>query len=315
MFTFEPFVMGFNMAPLSKEFIRGLFGVAEHVAPALAGRVAFELFARTPNPKSLGDGAKKAVERAAGFLAEARRHCLTTRFGRVTVFEFRPQTGRPRRGTVLVIHGWASRTEFMKALIEGFRAAGYRVVSLDLPGHGHSPGRRLTMVSAVEAVNVAGQWFGPLDAIVGHSFGGAVAVNAVAGSVKGVSPLVADRLVLIAAPSSMPAIFQNFGRHINLGRKSYRTFAGRVERIAGYPLGHYVGRHRLAEAAVPALVIHAPDDREVPADDARDYAAAGDHVRLDWVEGLGHRRILADSRVVAKAVSFLSEPQNRAIAC
>lgn len=303
------------MAPLSQKFIRSLFGAAEHVAPALAGRVAFELFARTPNPKALGDGAKKAVERATGFLAEARRHCLTTRFGRITVFEFRPETGRPRRGTVLIIHGWASRTEFMKALIEGFRAAGYRVVSVDLPGHGHSPGRKLTIVSAVEAAHVVGEWFGPFDAIVGHSFGGAVAVSAVAGSVKGVPPLASGRLVLIAAPSSMPAIFEGFGRHINLGKRAYRSFSGRVEHIAGHPLDHYVGSRRLAEITVPTLVIHAPDDREVPADEARDLAAAGDHVRLDWINGLGHRRILADPRVVAKAVSFLSEPQSTAIAC
>jgi pimeloyl-ACP methyl ester carboxylesterase len=297
----------FNMAPLSQKVIRALFGVSEQVAPRLAGRIAFELFARTPNPKGLGDGARRAIERAAGLLAEARRHCLTTRFGRVTAFEFRPPTAW--RGTVLVLHGWNSRTEFMKSLVEGFRDAGYRVVSLDLPGHGQSSGRRLTLVSAVDAVRVVGEWFGPFAAVVGHSFGGAVAVNAVAGSVKDVPPLAADRLVLIAAPSSMPAMFEGFGRFLNLGKRSYQAFAGRVERIAGYPLHDYVGSRQLGIAAVPALVIHAPDDREVSANHAHDYAAAGKHVRLEWAEGLGHRRILSDPRVVEKAVAFLSEDQ------
>jgi pimeloyl-ACP methyl ester carboxylesterase len=314
MFMLEPFSMEPNMAPLSQKVICGFFAAGEHLAPVLAGRIAFELFARTPSPKSLGEGARRAVERAAAFLAEARRHCLTTRFGRVTAFEFRPDTGSRWRGTVLVIHGWASRTEFMRPLIEGFRVAGYRVVSLDLPGHGHSSGRKLTMVSALEAVRVVSEWFGPFSAAVGHSFGGAVAVNAVAGSVMGIPPLAADRLVLIAAPSSMPALFEGFARSVNLGRRSYRTFAGRVQRLAGHPLNHYVGSHRLADAAVPTLVIHAPDDREVSADAARDHAAAGPHVRLDWVEGLGHRRILADPGVVAKAVAFLSEGQALALA-
>ena len=83
---------------------------------------------------------------------------------------------------MLVIHGWASRTEYMKPLIESFRDAGYRVVALDLPGHGHSSGRRLTMLHALDAARVAGEWFGPFAAIVGHSFGGAVAANAVAGT-------------------------------------------------------------------------------------------------------------------------------------
>src|SRR5215471_254305 len=112
MFMFEPFRMVLNMAPLSRKVIRALFGAAEHVAPVLAGRMAFELFARTPGPKSLGDGGRKAVERAADLLVDARRHCLTTRFGRITAFEFRPRSEKPRRGTVLLVHGWGSRTEF-----------------------------------------------------------------------------------------------------------------------------------------------------------------------------------------------------------
>ena len=42
------------MAPFAHKVIRTLFGAGEHVAPALAGRAAFELFCRTPNPNKLG---------------------------------------------------------------------------------------------------------------------------------------------------------------------------------------------------------------------------------------------------------------------
>ena len=56
-----------------------------------------------------------------------------------------------------------------------------------------------------------------------------------------------------------------------------------------------------------------PDDREVSADHARMYAASGDHVRLHWAEGLGHRRILADAGVARLAVSFLAEPPRQAL--
>jgi pimeloyl-ACP methyl ester carboxylesterase len=295
------------MAPIPLKIIRTLFGAAEHLAPRLAGRIAFELFARTPDPNALRDSEKRAIERAAGLLAEARRHCLTTRHGRVTAFEFRPQHVRHPLGTVLVLHGWVSRTEHMRVLIEALRAAGYRVVSLDLPGHGQSSGRRLTLVSAVEALHVVGQWFGPFAAIVGHSFGGSVAVNAVAGSIRGVPPLDTDRLVLISAPSSMPALFQAFGKHLNLGRRTYRALAGRVQTLAGQPLENYVGSRQLGSVPVPTLVIHAADDREVPVAHAEDHAAAGGHVRLEWANGLGHRRIVTDPGVAARAVAFLSD--------
>ncbi|SIT55563.1 Hydrolase [Mesorhizobium prunaredense] len=295
------------MASFGLKVIRGVFAAAEHVAPRLTGRAAFELFCRTPNAKILSDGERRAVERAAGFMAEARHHRLKTKNGCVMVHEFRPEPGRWAAGTVLVIHGWRSRTEYMRTLIEAYRDAGYKVVSLDLPGHGQSQGRRLTLVSAVEAARRTGEWFGPFVAVVGHSFGGAVAANAVVGSVKDIPPLAAERLVLIAAPSSLPEIFNDFSRMLSVGPRSQAAMADRVERIAGRPLHEFTGDRQLASTPVPTLVIHAPDDREVSADHARLYAGAGDHVRLYWADGLGHRRILADRGVVERAVGFVAE--------
>ncbi|UVC13290.1 alpha/beta hydrolase [Mesorhizobium onobrychidis] len=295
------------MASFGLKVIRSVFAAAEHVAPRLTGRAAFELFCRTPNANVLSDGERRAVDRAAGFMAEARHHRLKTKNGCVMVHEFRPEPGRRAAGTVLVIHGWRSRTEYMRTLIEAYRDAGYKVVSLDLPGHGQSQGRRLTLVSAVEAARLTGEWFGPFVAVVGHSFGGAVAANAVVGSVKNIPPLAAERLVLIAAPSSLPAIFNDFSRMLSVGPRSQAAMADRVERIAGRPLHEFTGDRQLASTPVPTLVIHAPDDREVSADHARLYAGAGDHVRLYWADGLGHRRILADRGVVERAIGFVAE--------
>ncbi|TGV93821.1 alpha/beta hydrolase, partial [Mesorhizobium sp. M2E.F.Ca.ET.154.01.1.1] len=82
------------MASFGLKVIRGVFGAAEHVAPRLSGRAAFELFCRTPNVKSLSDGERRAVERAAGFMAEARHHRLKTRTDCVAVHEFRPEPDR-----------------------------------------------------------------------------------------------------------------------------------------------------------------------------------------------------------------------------
>ncbi|MER9233675.1 alpha/beta hydrolase [Mesorhizobium sp. M0622] len=294
------------MASFGLKVIRGTFGVAEPVAPRLTGRAAFELFCRTPHEKSLSEGERRAIDRAADFMTEARHHRLKTRTDCVMVHEFRPEPGRAAAGTVLVIHGWRSRTEYMRTLIEAYRDAGYKVVSLDLPGHGQSQGRRLTLVSAVDAARVAGEWFGPFTAIVGHSFGGAVAANAVAGSIRNIPPLAAGRLVLIAAPSSLPAIFADFSRMLNVGSRSQVAMADRVERIAGRPLHEFTGDRQLASTPLPTLVIHAPDDREVSADHAMLYAHAGEHVRLHWADGLGHRRILADKGVVERAVGFVA---------
>lgn len=290
------------MASIGVKVIRGVFGMAEHVAPRMVGRAAFELFCRTPGRKALSEGERRAIARAAPFMAEACHHTLRTRAGWVSVHEFGPDES----GTVLVIHGWRSRTEYMKPIIETYRAAGYRVLSLDLPGHGASPGRRLTMVGAVDAAETVAARFGPFAAVVGHSFGGAVAANAVAGSIIGIPPVAASRLVLIAAPSSLPAIFDAFGNLLNLGPRSRAAVASQVQKIAGRPLDEFTGSRQLAVAPVPTLVIHAPDDREVSPDHAQRYASAGSHVRLHWTPGLGHRRILADRGVLDEVLGFVA---------
>lgn len=292
------------MAPLHINVIRQVFAAGERVAPQLAGRAAFELFCRTPSRANLTAGEKRAVKRAADFMDQARHHRVPMRSGCAMVHEFRPE-GAAAQGTVLVIHGWRSRTEYMRAVIEGFRGAGYRVLSLDLPGHGGSLGRRLNMANAVEAVRTAADWFGPFVAMVGHSFGGAVAVNAAVGSVSGFAPVAVDRLVAIASPSSMPKLFAEFGRQLHLGPRSQSVVEAQVERLTGRPIQEFDSARQLLRTPLPTLVVHDHDDREVPADEAANAARAGAHVRLHMTRGLGHRRIIADPDVVRTAVDFV----------
>ncbi len=294
------------MASFPLTVIRGAFAVADHLLPRLAGRVAFELFCRTKNPARPPMKDRQLLERAAPFMAEARYHCLATRSGRVTVHEFRPPQGVAQTFRVLVIHGWNSRTEHMTTLIETMRGRGGRVFALDLPGHGRSSGRRLNLATAVDAVATAAQWFGPFDAMVGHSFGGTVAVNAAVGSIKGIEPVETSRLALVAAPSSMPAFFDGFARMFNLGPRAQTALADEVARISGRPLAEFVGAEQLSRHAISTLVIHAPDDKEVPSDHAEAYAKAGPHVRLVWAHGLGHRRIIAGPGVLTTIADFVS---------
>lgn len=291
------------MASFGFNVIRGVFAVTEHVAPRVTGRIAFEIFCRTPNSNRLSHREKKAVTEAAPYMAEARLHRFPAGSDWIAAYEFRPPSGRFSQ-TVLVVHGWGSRSEHMRLLIDGLRSAGTRVIALDLPGHGKSLGRRLNMAKAVRAVSTTAMWFGPFAAIIGHSFGGAVAVNAAVGSVKGIDRAPTGRLVLISAPSSMPAIFEDFGRFLRLGTRTQMALAEQVERVAGFPLETYVGAIQLAQNPIETLVIHAADDKEVSPDHARGFAKAGSHIRLVWANGLGHRRILYDPAVVAQAVDF-----------
>ncbi|MCV0396654.1 MAG: alpha/beta fold hydrolase [Rhizobiaceae bacterium] len=300
------------MSSLSTGFIRSVFALADHIAPVTAGRLAFRLFCRTPSPRAMSAKEREAVAAAGPLMATARVHRLRMRRGHATAWLFRPATRYPSGRTVLVLHGWRSRTEHMRPVIEALLDEGFRVVAIDLPGHGRSSGRQLNLALAVEAAQLADQWFGPFAAIVGHSFGGAVAVNAVAGSIAGVPAIAADRLALIGAPSSMPAIFEDFGRFLNLGPRAQTALADEVRRVAGQPLSAYVGAEQLAALDSPTLVVHAPDGKEVPFSEAHAFEKAGSHVTLMRAAGLGHRRIMADPHVAKAVARFVATPLDTA---
>ena len=148
-------------------------------------------------------------------------------------------------------------------------------------------------------------WFGDLD-LVPHLWQ-MVCLGETEVVVTFFPPVDTEKLVLIAAPSSIPDLFADFSRLLNVGPRSQAAMAGRVERLSGRPLKEFQGGRQLARMPVPTLVIHAPDDKEVSARHADLYAGAGDHVRLHWANGLGHRRILADPGVVERVVAFVAE--------
>lgn len=55
----------------------------------------------------------------------------------------------------------------------------------------------------------------------------------------------------------------------------------------------------------PSLLLHDPEDREVPYEESRKLGAAWPLSTLHAVSGVGHRRILGDRSVVGLSADFL----------
>lgn len=292
------------MAISSQQVIRAALGQGGRLFPALAGRLAFELFCRTEDPSKPGKKEQAAIERAAPIMAEARKHRLKISTGCVVAHQFRANPSVPNKGKVLVIHGWRSRTDFMARMIASLAADGFDVVGLDLPGHGLSKGRTLNVKRGVEAVHAASTWLGPFDVVIGHSFGGVVAVNAAIGGIKGFAPVPFGRIAIIASPNSMPEMFKGVGRRFGLGHKAQKAMEQRIHTVAGHPVETFVMSEQLKRFDGEVLVCHAPDDREVSFAGAQAMATAGKHVRLMQFDGLGHRRIIADESAFAALKVF-----------
>jgi pimeloyl-ACP methyl ester carboxylesterase len=135
-----------------------------------------------------------------------------------------------------------------------------------------------------------------------------VASTAIAGGVPAYDPIKVDKLVLVAAPNSMPQAFRQFGRVIGLNAAAQEAMERHVVHVAGRPLESFVGADYLVQTKTPTLVIHARDDKEVPFVNAQALAAAGDFVTLKEVRGLGHRRILYAPQATETAARFIAKP-------
>ncbi|MGH6760180.1 MAG: alpha/beta fold hydrolase [Phyllobacterium sp.] len=293
--------------------IRLGFGILEHFSPQRAGRLAFYLFCRTPSRKPKNQVHARSLQQTDLALSKVQRLDLRIAAGSVATYFFEPR-GIPTDRVSLVVHGWGSRSGDMLALINSMTDGGEAVVSLDLPGHGNSSGRSLTMVSAVAAIDAAWRQYGPFNAVVGHSFGGAVAINSARGSITCTPARLPDKLVTIASPSSLADVIENIQDMLGLGKRARIAMSDQVLRLAGKPLSSFDGGYQLAHMDLPVLVVHAPDDKEVALSHAETLADAGDHVQLYLADGFGHRRIIASKDIADRIASFVTNAASHDVA-
>jgi pimeloyl-ACP methyl ester carboxylesterase len=281
------------------------FAQLEKLLPGVAGRIAFELFCRTPSRKPKGAKARQVFMVGRNRLRQATLVRLALSRGMAAAHHL-PAEGKADRRRILVVHGWGSRAEYLSDLAWGLRQTGADVIVLDLPGHGASSGRRLDLKIAAEAIVAAERHFGRFDGVVGHSFGGAAVMMAAGGVFSDLQTLKATRIALIGSPSSMGEVFNGFATMVGLGRSSVGAMRSRAVEIAGARVEELDGVSVARRIDRPLLVVHAEDDKEVNVGHAQRYIGVSPHVRHLWANGHGHRRIVSAPEVIAAVASFLT---------
>ena len=255
--------------------------VLGRLSPSLAGRVAARLFARPRRH------ARPARERE-----------LIARGTRVPLPGGLHATSWGAGPTVLLVHGWEGRGAQLGAFVDPLVGAGFRVVALDGPAHGDSPGTTTTGPEFARALVATRDAVGPLAAVVGHSFGGFTSLLAVSRGLE------TARIVTIGTPASVPEVLRDFLRLIRLPDRALPSMIVALEARVKAPMASFEVEAFAPRIEVPVLVVHDTDDREVPyADGVRLAGVFG--ARLLTTNGLGHRRILYAPEVLAAVVEFI----------
>ncbi len=274
-----------HVSPKRLRQLRRMFAVLQAISPRLAARLAFVLFL-TPVRRKLD-----AVD--APWLATARQHRQVAD-GEFAVHEW--GTG-PR--TVVILHGWGSHAARFAPLAQSLVAQGWRVLAIDAPGHGSSPGRRSSLPQFIRALDQVVQALGPVQALIGHSLGALAAVNWL-GQPSAPGRAAIRHLVLVSGPTGVPYLIGNFASMLNLNAATARHLLVRfTDRFHQQPES-WSATALAARIQVPVLLIHDRDDDVIPFAQSEQLLAVLPHARMLATQGLGHSGMLRDTATIAE---------------
>jgi pimeloyl-ACP methyl ester carboxylesterase len=235
-------------------------------------------------------------EREKAIRESATRHNLSTGKSDFTYYEW-GSAWAPKK--VLLVHGWSGRgTQFHK-IIKTLIHKGYYVGTIDAPGHGENSQKHTDMLEFTDAINVIEKQFGPFDYAVGHSLGGMAIFNAL------LSNLQVGKIVTIGTPDNISHVVRDFCSKVNA---SHRVAEG----ILKYIEKHYkmkpeeASTDYLATKFNPAgLIIHDENDQDVGVENALELAKHWPNANLIVTQGLGHRKVLMEQKIIDAIIGFL----------
>lgn len=281
-----PPVMKQHHGAFGMQVMRGGLRLLARTAPSLASRVAANIFL---TPRRF-----RTPEREVVALADAAP--LTIRFGDEDLHAWSWGAGP----LVILVHGWEGRGSQLAPFVRPLVERGFRVVTFDAPGHGRSRAKQSSLPHFAWALRSVADAIAPVHAIVAHSFGCAAVTLAMH------EGLAASRVVFIAPPFDPSSYTERFGEVLGLEPNVVAAMKQRLEqrflrKWSDYSLGTLARNLR-----APLLVVHDRDDHETFLWEGEAVAAAWSGAQLIVTEGLGHRRILRDPRVLADVAGFVS---------
>ncbi|HET7488926.1 MAG TPA: alpha/beta fold hydrolase [Acidimicrobiales bacterium] len=222
--------------------------------------------------------------------------------------------GRP---SVLALHGWARTSADFAATLDGLDA-----IALDLPGFGATPAPPEPWGAAryAEAVAAVLDELALPAVVLGHSFGGRVAVHLAAAHPEAVAGLVLTGAPLVRRPGTAarkPALAYRVGRALHrrhllpesrmealrrrYGSRDYLAASG-VMRGVHVKVVNETYEGQLAAVACPVALVWGDDDAEVPVAVAEAAAGHLANATLTLVPGAGHLTPLTAPAALRDAV-------------
>lgn len=200
----------------------------------------------------------------------------------------------------LLVHGWEDDNSVWTPIADALCTYAEPLVAFDLPGHGFSQGETCELDAAADALLAVARALGPIRAVIAHSFGTPVVVEALE---RGA--LTVERCAFISPPISRLEQLKHRAPQRGMPPAVVDAIIAAYPARYGVPISHFDLRRIAPSMTVPALFVHSLDDDDCPAWLAQEAAALWPGAEMALTDGLGHRRITQDPSVIARIVDFV----------
>jgi len=276
------------------QYLRTKFKTISKLAPAIAGRMAFELFC-TPYPKY------KKRKAPAIFHHATKRTVVLTDQTKIHGFEWLPS--KPNDQTVLIAHGYASYAYKFEHYIAPLLKMGYRVLAFDAPAHGQSEGKHIHVVIYQEAIQKIMEQAGPIHHFIGHSLG-ALTLSMIA---EKIDQAEARKFVLIAPATKTTTTFANFFKMMHLNEVTKTAFLQDVSNRTSHTVDHFAADRALTNYKGPILWVHDEKDMVCPYEDIINFKEnAPSNIKFLITNGLGHNKVYKTAEIMDQIMTFLT---------
>jgi pimeloyl-ACP methyl ester carboxylesterase len=200
---------------------------------------------------------------------------------------------------VLLVHGWSGRGTQLFKIADALLKEGYSTISFDAPAHGKSPGNSSIMLEFIASIFELEKQFGPFEIAIGHSLGGMAVLNAVK------SGFHTDKIIVIGSGDIVQDIIDDFIKKLELQPIISKKLCNYFENKYREAMDNYSAFKAAAVIETPILVIHDENDFEVPVKAGVNIHKHVSNGELMLTQGLGHRKILGDAKVIQKIIEFI----------
>lgn len=272
------------MSKYQLKILQAYFQTISTIHPNYASKKAVKLFQKVRK--------KEIRPREQEFFDMARHSTVKNGTKTIDIYEIGDANAKP----IILLHGWDSNAGSLTKIAKMVLNNGYKVISMNLPGHAFSETDSTNLLDSKNAFKVFINHIDPQEPIhiISHSFGSAIVAFGFSEL-----PYKIDQLIFLTSPNVIMNIFKEFQSITKLGHKAFESMCNWASKLLGEDIRALSMANKLKKASFNNLtLIHDVNDKIISINSTEEIHAAIPGSKILKFKSIGHYRMLWNNDVI-----------------